>query len=181
MPLDQCDYFWIKHEYAEQMKCMPQWAVFITAHARLKLLQAIYAVGPEYVLYGDTDSITVMAGHRNGINIGEEYGQFKHEKDWTVFRAIAPKVYAGKIKTKEGIKYKGAAKGLPRKNLTDKHWEQLLEFGKTRATALSLNSLRVAMKRGVREAVELERVSTDIRNSSNWELIGNRVRPKIAA
>lgn len=181
IPLDSCDYFWVKTDYSESMKCMPQWAVFITAHARLKLLQAIYAVGPEYVLYGDTDSITVIAGHEEGINIGEEYGQFKPEKDWVEFRALAPKVYAGRIITKEGIKYKGAAKGLPRKNLTDKHWAELLETGKTRAKALSLNSLRVAMRRGVREAVELERVSTDIRNSANWELHGIRVRPKIAA
>lgn len=187
-PLEACDYFWIKKEIAEEMKCLPQWAVFITAHARLRLLNAIYTCGPENVLYGDTDSITVLRGHGTSIDVGLEYGQFKLEKSWTEFRAIAPKVYAGRLadyRTKEGELVrggmKGAAKGLPRKNLKPENWEQLLYDGRTSATALSLSSLRVALQKGASAAKELERVSSSLCNSANWELHGNLVRPKIAA
>ena len=176
MPLEGLDYFWVKSEIDEEMLCNPHWAVFITAHARLKLLEAAYAVGPENVLYGDTDSLTILAGHEQSIDVGKEYGQFKLEKEWTRFRAIAPKVYTGTLLNGQ---FKGAAKGLPRKALTDAHWAELLEHGHTEAEALSLSSLRLSLSKGNNPATRLKRKSTDIKNSSNWELTGNNVRPKI--
>lgn len=188
------DWF-VKEELDEEMRCMPHWAVFITAHARLRLLQTVYSIGPENVLYGDTDSITVKSGYGENIDVGSEYGQWKLEKEWREFRAIAPKVYAGIIKGKrkeqvfedgepaaEPDKYSGAAKGLPRKNLNEDHWKSLLENGKAQAQALSLPSLRVAMKKGVKPATLLVRKSSTLENSSNFiELPNGEIRTKIAA
>lgn len=167
IPYDTDGHWYVKRDPDDTGRTLPAWAVFITAHARLRLLQAAYSVGVENVVYGDTDSITVRAGASNNkIDIGNEYGQFKLEKEWKEFRAIAPKVYSGIL---QDGKRKGAAKGLPKKNLTDQHWKDLLEDGKTQASVLSLNSLRVTLKNGVKPAVLLMRNSSTLNNSQNYE------------
>jgi len=165
MPYDPDGTWYVRKEVDEEMRCLPQWAVFITAHARLKLLSTIYKIGPENVLYGDTDSITIKSGFEHLVDSGDEYGQWKLEKEWSIFKPIAPKVYVGILKSGE---YKGAAKGLPRKGITQKNWEELLEDGSSSAKTMSLGSLRVAMKTGVKPAFEMTRRSSDLRNSSNY-------------
>lgn len=178
-PIDDEGKWWSKKELDENMISMPQWAVFITAHARLKLLQTAYSIGVENVLYGDTDSITIKSGHKHLIDIGNEYGQFKLEKSWKEFRAIAPKVYSGISDTG---KYIGAAKGLPRKNLTQENWQELLQDGKTQAQALSLDSLRVTLKNGVNPAQTLTRKSSTLDNSINYfKLPSGKISLKMAA
>lgn len=175
------DWYVKRKEMDEEMRCMPAWAVFITAHARLKLLQAVYTVGVENVLYGDTDSITMIAGpHEELMDSGDDYGQWKREKEWTEFRAIAPKVYSGILTNGKRV---GAAKGLPRKNLNDGHWKSLLEDGKASAQALSLASLRVSLKtRDIKPAHTLLRKSSTLTNSTNFEELQNgQVRAKMAA
>ncbi len=180
MPLENLDYFWVKKELDEAMRCIPQWAVFITAHARLKILQAVYSVGVENALYGDTDSVTVLYGHAQSINVGDDYGQFKLEKQWRTFRAIAPKVYTGTLMDGTPL---GAIKGIPKKAMREnpQKWAELYETGATQASALSLASLRVALSKGTEPARTLSRVSTNIKNSSNWTSQNGRVSPKIAA
>lgn len=179
VPYDDRGLWYVKKELDEEMRCAPEWAVFITAHSRLSLLQQVYSAGPENVFYGDTDSITLRKGYGSQIDVGLEYGQWKLEKEWREFRAIAPKVYAGVLA--DG-RFKGAAKGLPRKNLTDKHWRDLLTDGTTEAQALSLPSLRVALKKGVTQANILTRKSSTLAHSLNFqELPNGAVRPKIAA
>ena len=164
-PYDDEGEWYTKKELDEDMRCLPQWAVFITAHARIRLLTAVYSIGPENVLYGDTDSITVKGGIEYEIDTGGEYGQWKLEKEWKHFRAIAPKVYSGLL---QSGKWMGAAKGLPRKGITDRHWQELLEDGSSQATAISLDSLRVAMKKGLKPARQLIRKSSNLDNSSNF-------------
>lgn len=179
LPLDESGYFWSRKEFSETLRCLPSWAVFITAHARLELLRTAYSIGPEYCLYGDTDSITFRAGVDLGsLDIGALYGQWKLEKQWRSFRAIAPKVYTGQLT--DG-RWKGAAKGLPRKVMDEKAWNALWEGERVRAHFRSLPSLRVAMKNGIAPAHDASRISTDINNSENWELIGTKIRPRIAA
>lgn len=170
IPYDENGNWYVKTDPDDTGRTLPVWAAFITAHARLRLLQAVYSVGVENVIYGDTDSITILAGSENGLNIGNEYGQFKLEKEWAEFRAIAPKVYSGILLNGQR---KGAAKGLPKKNLTDTHWQQLLEDGETNASVLSLNSLRVTLKNGVKPAVLLMRKSSTLNNSQNYERLQN--------
>ncbi len=179
-PLEQLDYFWAKTELDEEMRCKPEWAVFITAHARLKILQAAYSVGIENVVYGDTDSITVLRGCTDSINIGPEYGQFKLEKSWRSFRAIAPKVYAGILMNGQPS---GAVKGVPQKAMQEhgEKWLELLQDGKTQASTQSLASLRVALGKGLEPARTLTRKSTDIKNSANWTCQNDKVQPKMVA
>ncbi len=178
VPLEQFDYFWMRSELDESMRCIPQWAVFITAHARLKILQAVYSVGVENVIYGDTDSLTVLYGKAGAIDVGDDYGQFKLEKQWRKFRAIAPKVYTGELM--DGTR-RGAVKGIPKKGMNDQLWTDLYDDGVIRAGAQSLASLRVALRRGMSPAKPLTRVSTSLNNSSNWSVQNGRVSPKIAA
>lgn len=176
-PYDDAGLWYVKKELDEDMLCMPHWAVFITAHSRLRLLQTVYSIGPENCIYGDTDSITVRKGFADKIDVGDEYGQWKLEKEWQYFRAIAPKVYSGVLA--DGT-FKGAAKGLPRKGIGEKQWRELLENGRSHATALSLDSLRVAMRKGVMPARELTRVSSSLDNSTNFKLLSDgAVRVKL--
>lgn len=165
VPFDESGNWYVKKEHDEEMRCLPQWAVFITAHARIRLLTTVYAIGAENVLYGDTDSITVKGGIEYAIDSGDKYGQWKLEKEWAEFRAIAPKVYSGVLTSG---KWLGAAKGLPRKGITERHWQELLEDGASQATAISLDSLRVAMKKGLKPARQLIRKSSNLDNSSNF-------------
>lgn len=177
--IDEDGKWWVRMDFDDEMRAMPHWAVFITAHARLKLLKAVYTIGPENVYYGDTDSITIDAKYSHLMDSGSDYGQWKLEKEWQHFRAIAPKVYSGKLQ--DGT-YKGAAKGLPRRNLKQENWIELLETGQSTAQALSLSSLRVSMKKGNLPAKELIRKSSNLNNSTNFQLLPNgKVRVKIAA
>ncbi len=179
VPLEQLDYFWMRKELDKEILCRPEWAVFITAHARLALLQPVYTIGPENVIYGDTDSITVLAGKEKGIDVGSEYGQWKLEKEWRSFRALGPKLYTGQLLTGER---RGSAKGLARKAMDDAKWKQLLETGSVQTQALSLASLRVGLAKGLEPARVLPRKSSRLENSGNWERYkGVRIRPKMAA
>lgn len=177
-PIDADGFFWLKKEFADDLRCIPEWAVFITAHARLKLLDQVYKIGVENVIYGDTDSLTVIAPVSKMFDEGSGYGQWKREKNWNRFRAIAPKVYSGRLSDGE---YKGAAKGLPKKRMTDDQWAALLAGDQVSVDYLTLPSLRVAMKKGVEPAKEISRISTNIANSANWELHGTDVRPRLAS
>lgn len=190
-PMDDKGEWYTRKEFDEDMRCLPEWSVFITAHARLKLLSAVYAVGPENVIYGDTDSLTLKKGFEHLIDIGPRYGQFKIEKEWQVFRAIGPKQYTGilgrdivkangEIKLKKGS-YLGAAKGLAKKAMKEVNWKELLEDGETKATTITIDSFRVCLKKGITPAREVTRKSSDISNSSNYDALpdGN-VRVKSA-
>lgn len=181
-PLDEFGYYYIKKELDEKMRCLPQWGVFITANSRLALLQQVYNIGPENVIYGDTDSITIKAGNEHGLDVGSEYGQWKREKVWETFRAIAPKVYVGVLaeafKNHPAGSFMGAAKGLPQKGIVEQNWRDLLERGETRAATTSLDSLRVAMKKGVLPSRQLSRVSSSLDNSQNFIAVGHDVRVK---
>ena len=178
-PFDEHGKWWVLVELDEEMRTKPEWAVFITAHARIKLLTTAYAVGVENVYYGDTDSLTMKRGCEKQVDTGNEYGQWKIEKTWKQFRAIAPKIYTGIL---ENGSFLGAAKGLPRKNLGDKQWKELLENGATSAQALSLDSLRVTLKKGVLPATQLTRKSGNVNNSQNFSVDSTgAVRVKIAA
>lgn len=177
-PIDDAGYFWMRKEFSETLRAIPEWAVFITAHSRLKLLKQVYSIGVENVIYGDTDSITVRAGFADQFDQGNEYGQWKLEKQWQRFKAVAPKVYTGQLM--DGA-WRGAAKGLPRKKMAEAEWAALMNNEKLRINYDTLPSLRVAMQRGVSPAKPISRGSTNIANSSNWELNGEAVRPRIAA
>ena len=81
--------YWFRVEEDEDALAKPEWAAWITAQGRLALLRQAYQLGIEHVLYGDTDSLTVV-----GVEVPEssEYGGWKVAEKWAEFQAIAPKV-----------------------------------------------------------------------------------------
>lgn len=170
---DDLDDVFIVTEYSKDMPCIPEWAVFITAIGRIRLVASAYEIGVEHVLYGDTDSITLKdTADISNLDIGLEYGQFKLEKEWETFRAIAPKTYAGKIKgnSLSASTWSGAGKGLAIKKMTTDKYRQLYEEGNTEVDYLSLPSLVVALRKGITPAENKSRVSSDIENSQNFTL-----------
>lgn len=171
-PWDDEQFWWVKTE-RQDMRCMPSWAVFITARARLHLLRSAYSVGIENVVYGDTDSLTIRQGCAESLDIGNAYGQFKLEKEWSMFRAIAPKVYVGKLSkdfksVKVGSLY-GAAKGLPEKALNQDHWQGLLDGREIKVSYDTLSSLKVFLRRDTIGTAKAGRKSSNIERSLSWE------------
>lgn len=150
----------------EDMLVKPEWAVFITAFARLRLLETAYSVGIENIVYGDTDSLTVLAGNADKIDVGEDYGQFKLEKCWQSFRAIAPKVYVGILDNGE---MKGRAKGMPKKSMGNQQWEELYERGVTVCDYDTLPSLFTHIKQSGSELKRVSRVSSSLNKSINFK------------
>lgn len=183
---EEFDNVYSYEEYSEDMPCKPEWAAFITAFARLRIISTVYAIGPELCLYGDTDSLTVKAeADTSRIDCGSSYGQFKFEKEWECFRAIAPKTYAGRltenpIHKKKAGKWIGAGKGLKETKMTQEKYKELFETGKTEVEYLTLPSLVVALRKGIAPAVPASRVSSSLDNSVNFSVQGGKVRLKWA-
>jgi hypothetical protein len=178
-----CDaYFYVREKYSDDMLCKVEFSLFITAMSRLNLLKNAYSVGPANVFYGDTDSMTIKKGAGSKIDVGTKYGQWKLEKIWEEFHAIAPKMYAGKYSEKyiqQNIEYGGAVKGLSKKAMTQEKWKELLLDGKTNVDYNSLDSLIKTIKTGViKKAVVLNRKSSDLKNSRHFKTAGSDVRPK---
>jgi hypothetical protein len=80
---------------------MPHWAAWITAQARLALLELVEAVGAADVIYTDTDSVTapaaaieaaILAGR---VTVSPAFGHVKIEHQYSRYRALAPKVTQG--------------------------------------------------------------------------------------
>ncbi len=162
-----------------------EYAAFITAAARITLLKNAYACGPENVLYGDTDSLTVKAGCGKSLDVGSAYGQFKLEKVWSRFRATAPKVYAGEYAAeyaKPGKGFGGAAKGLSKRSMGQAQYEALLKGEHIEVEYRSLDKLIKVMRSGqIREAQVLKRGVSDLERSAHYELREDgSVRPKVA-
>jgi hypothetical protein len=177
VPMDDAQIYWIRNTFDEDILCNPAWAAFITAHGRLELLRNAYdIIGVEHCLYGDTDSLTAKeSADLSGVDIGNEYGQFKIEKHWTEYRAIAPKVYAGCLDSGEWV---GACKGIPLK-IAKTHFKDLYATKLIHAEYETLQSFFVGLKKGFTSATKAARISTDIANSGSWDLLENgQVRPK---
>lgn len=175
-PLDDAGFFWMKKEFNEDMRCKPEWSVYITARARLQLMESAYRVGIENVINGDTDSLTVLPHVIDQFDIGDEYGQWKIDKRWKSMRAIAPKVYTGELESGE---WKGAIKGIPRRKMTRPLWQALMQGEQIGVEYDSLPALRVAMKHGVKPAIKATRQSTALDHSLNWECHNHRVQPRM--
>jgi hypothetical protein len=118
----EIDRLWVIKEEADIL-AMPHWAAWITANARLELVKAAYATGIKNVLYGDTDSLTVIGEHC-AVPVGKDYGQWKIEARWSEFRALGPKMKIGKLATGQ---LKTTAKGLPAKKITPQISNSLLK------------------------------------------------------
>jgi len=181
-PLDIDGRLFVVEEAGDDMACLPEWSTFITAYSRLRLLRAAYEhVGVENCIYGDTDSLTIKAGSKGTLDVGGEYGQFKHEKTWQQFRALAPKVYVGERMIDGELVWTGAAKGMTMKAMHAENWQELYNLGKTEVDYLSLPSLKVALSKGVQPATIKSRKSSNINNSKNYYLQDEKIMVKMAS
>jgi hypothetical protein len=160
----------------QKVRALPHWAAYITAHARLRLLRAIYRIGPEKTIYFDTDSITVQSGtFPVDLIDSQAYGFWKLEKEWKTFTAIAPKVYYGVLASGEKL---GKVKGVPKK-LHGAVLEQIEEGELPTVGYETLSSLRAMLRHGTMESTVVTRSVTDIHKSVNWQVCADGlVRPK---
>ncbi len=96
---------------------LPAIAATITAAGRMQLQGYLDEAGRALV-YCDTDSI-YREGRNNFLgSVGKNLGQLKHEADIRSGHFALPKCYFTEIEKPDGTtETKGAAKGLPRKNL----------------------------------------------------------------
>ena len=174
MPWGSSEKLWIRDTEILSIQSLPQWAVFITAQARINLLEKIYELGVENVIYCDTDSITTTKAMAKE-HIGNAYGKFKLEKTWRTFRAIAPKVYVGELDTGSML---GAIKGIPKRKLTQADYVELMKAGNIAVDMSILPSFKSFVK-GNRQTKQMRRRSTNILNSATWQLIGDSISPII--
>jgi hypothetical protein len=95
------DGLYYKPEKVTASYIQPHWAAWITSRARVKIAQAVMAIGPDEVFYGDTDSITAStwaidaAVERGDLTLGRTYGILKKEHHYKTFWAGGPKNYQG--------------------------------------------------------------------------------------
>jgi hypothetical protein len=113
------------------------------------------------------------------MKIGDEYGAFKCDKEWAVFRAIAPKVYAGKFASgKKAGEWGGACKGIPL-DIKNNFFEELFHEKIISKEYETLQSFWVGMKSGFVPAQTVARASTDINHSGSWVMREDgTIRPK---
>lgn len=166
-----------KTDQSEIVMAMPQWGAWITANGRLTLLRAAYDIGIEYCIYGDTDSITVKKeANVSCLELSDEYGAWKLDKEWDTFRAIAPKVYAGM----QSNKWAGASKGQNKRYMKEKQYMDIYNEGKTEIIAPQLESLRQVLKRGKPLPAHLQdKKTSDILKNISYELMPDgTTRPK---
>ena len=106
---EEIEYLWYIPVEKSFRADMVHWASFITAHARLELSKAIELVGFNHIDYCDTDSLFFERKYLDRVEsiLGEQYGQFKIEKNMQEFQAFAPKAYKYTENNKRAMKNKG--------------------------------------------------------------------------
>jgi hypothetical protein len=168
-PLDALPEYGFITQFNDDMLCAPYIAAWITALSRINLFNAIYQGGAEYVLYCDTDSLIVSDKFdASKIAIGEDYGEFKFECTYEIFRAHAPKVYAGTV----GGIWEGACKGIPRPDSSD--FEKIYNGDIIAKEYKSLNSAMSYFERKENAlAVTRIRKSTDSEKCTGWKIRPN--------
>jgi len=86
----------------------------ITGYARAALLRAIHTVGPENVVYCDTDSLAVLGDNWKKLHLGKELGQWDIEGEAEIGHFAGKKLYGMRLKKdnpKAKTEYKIACKG----------------------------------------------------------------------
>lgn len=146
-----------------------QWAAYITARARIALHRAVCDIGINNVYYGDTDSIKASKESvaASNISIGNNYGQFKIDDQYTWFNAYGPKFYAGEtIDGKISIR----AKGIPKKLLTYDELSRHLDGEQVQFVWESVNSTRSVLLHNKPYVETRNRRFSELTNSKNWRL-----------
>ncbi len=162
---------WVSSEELDEPYMQPHWAAWITANARVHLLDADRRLGFRAIA-ADTDSLYVdyqtfrEARARGDLDLDDDrYGAFKVEETFAWFRAIAPKTYIGR--RPDGT-YKLRAKGVSRREQTPRDLMRAVHE-KTTVSYDSTHSTRVLFtKPGAPIAVRRVRSYSQIANAAGW-------------
>lgn len=151
----------------------PEWAAYITAYQRLYLFEWIERIGVDCFYGSDTDSIktTKERAFELGLSFNaKEWGDFKIEAEFLVFRSHAPKNYS--YITEEHEK-KMKAKGIPQKSLQQEMIDDFLYRKKKQAIYFeSVTSALTMLKSDGKKSFTQRRHRTLTNASSQaWELI----------
>lgn len=159
-----------------------EWAAYITAAQRMRLVNLCRVVGHDQVIYTDTDSLTASraavldAVARGAIVLSTRYGDLKVEKEYAWFQAAGPKHYVGELSN--GVLVH-RAKGVPRSRITDSGHLAALAGDDTPVRYDSMTGTLAMLKHGSPRAVVRTRRYSAIANSKNWTVdISGDVRPR---
>lgn len=156
----------------------PEWAAWITAHARCYLAETVYRLNPRTVWYGDTDSVICSERdfRRVGILLGGAYGAFKVERRYSYFRAGGPKNYIGLVR--DTPEYVQKHKGIPRKSLSVSHHMAALDGTRAGVFFESVTGTLSVLKHNAPYAVFRKRAYSQLSHSIGWrEVVDGVVRP----
>ncbi len=162
-------------EEVDEAYMLPHWAMFTTAWAREYLFESMYAIGPEHIAYGDTDSIhadhdAIMRAVERGDIVLDDvtYGAFKlevtREQGW----------YGGPKKYIIGKKVK--SKGQPLSRIKDFSTQIAIVKGDADMLFTQTRGILQVM-RGRTIALSSHRKSSDLAHSHAWVLHQSVVRP----
>lgn len=144
---------WERMTEKESINCIPAFAAWITAAARCHLLRAMVAEekAGNTVLYCDTDSVLMLGEPVSRIAEGE-YGAFKLEYTFPVFRTITAKTYdglTGRLDKDGNPERVMRCKGIPAKKLKPDMFTDALEGKEVIVHFVQLHSLSRVAKTGV--------------------------------
>lgn len=166
---EQIETLWERDRIQDSINCIPAFAAWITAGARVHLLRAMVAeeLAGNTVLYCDTDSVLMTGSPISRIAEGE-YGAFKLEYIFDTFQPVTGKTYRGVSAGNETLR----CKGIPAKKLTAAHFDM----------ALNDNGQRGLLDtRPLIEYVQLFSLSRVARNGTLGNNSANRHMPGVAS
>jgi hypothetical protein len=101
-------------------------AAHVTSYGRLRLMDHLRLIGPENMIYCDTDSAFFFQNPRQPLPfaLGPELGAMKQEGIGRAAHVLAPKTYRITTATPKGWRQKHKAKGVPKK-----HARHFIEHG----------------------------------------------------
>jgi hypothetical protein len=171
---------WWKASEISRPEMQAHWAAWITANARLRLVDLCNRIGFHSVYYCDTDSLFVpthivnqaIADRR--ITLGTSYGTLKIEREYQWFCAIAPKAHYGRLIDGEPVV---KLKGIPKSSQSFENMERMARGEDVTITyQMVRGSLAILKHRGpIVETVS--RRYSHIRESPGWTLDGGEVVP----
>lgn len=76
-------------DYPERLR-HPVWAAYIAAHQRITLHRAAMSIGPERIICGHTDSLTLPGGiAKHHLTTGETFGTWRCARRYSIYRALS--------------------------------------------------------------------------------------------
>ena len=173
---DITPYLWYVPAEESHGAKMTHWASHITAHARLELTRAMEQIGFDHVDYCDTDSIFFERQYlpRAQSLLGAEYGQFKVEKEMTMFQAIAPKAYRGEFFNASRMVRN---KGIPQKELEKQGAYDRLGNDDVQIEYIKSNNLAQMMTRNLGYGGTSQRTTATPRSTSNGMMVNDKWEP----